>query len=169
MTEHQEDVLTAPTDDSVGGATASKGNNKSLVVATAPHSPATSPPVSSSPLPLSQKEAASESDDSDTKVITDANVAPSNMSLITPQEAAAILSVLTPQEDSQWIPGVEFTELPPQDLTTSNLLRSKRFSANRGTLNVSGGTQLKYHNQEDAVVAFNRALHTTNGLLIEQP
>lgn len=32
-----------------------------------------------------------------------------------------------------------------------------------------GGTQLKYHNQEDTVTAFNRALHTTNGLLIERP
>lgn len=41
--------------------------------------------------------------------------------------SVAILSVLTPQEDSQWIPGVEFTEIPPQDLTTSNLLQSKQW------------------------------------------
>ncbi len=41
-----------------------------------------------------------------------------------------------------------------------------RFSANRGTLNILGGTQQKYPSQTEAVAAFNQALNTPNGLTI---
>lgn len=87
MTEHQDDVLTSPSDNSVGDVAMSNGNDTSTVAPMVSHSPMTSPPASSSPLPLSQGEVAS--DDSYTEVITvnDVGASLSNVSLITPQEA----------------------------------------------------------------------------------
>ncbi|KAK0437897.1 hypothetical protein EV421DRAFT_1907097 [Armillaria borealis] len=172
MSEQQEGMVAAPADTSAGVVTTSSESESSPATTT------TSPASSPSP-PLAQGEPVlSDSEDSDTKVITGTDTATvsSASTMITPQEAAAIASVLTLSEDSTCIPRVKFTEQPPNPFSTTNVIRSKRwyavykghfvgvfpdaFIANHATLTVSGGSQKMLTSQEEAMAAFNRAWHS---------
>ncbi|PBK66556.1 hypothetical protein ARMSODRAFT_1021353 [Armillaria solidipes] len=147
-----------------------------LPTESAPPSPATVPP-NSSPLSSGGSVLSLNQDDSDVEVITS--------NVLTNTEAASIQSLVTLRDDSPWAVGKKFYIIPPQHITTSNIVSSKKWysvykglwvgvvtscnTANSATLKVSGCSQQMFHSQQEAVDSFNAALDDKDVQILMSP
>ncbi|KAK0429915.1 hypothetical protein EV421DRAFT_1913745 [Armillaria borealis] len=177
MTSLQNEVLSTVTEASgTVGIASSTGTEDVPLISPFPSTVtevgSQSPSPTSAPPSMAALAVNEESDDSDTEVIVHSSV--TGPPLKTPEETAAIAAMLAPAVESVWVAGKKFTEHPPQLITMTNLIHSKRwyvvsrglfisvfpspFIANSATLTVSGGSQGKFKSQEEAVNTFNLAL-----------
>ncbi|PBK65018.1 hypothetical protein ARMSODRAFT_1022720 [Armillaria solidipes] len=138
----------------------------SVLTPSVPSSPATAPP-NSSPLSSGGSLLSINGEDSDVEMVVGSNI-------VTDTEAASIRALVTPRDDSPWVAGKKFYEIPPQPITTSNVVSSNKWyvvfkglwvgivtssnMASSATDGVSTASKRGFKSQQAAVDAFNEAL-----------
>ncbi|KAK0246135.1 hypothetical protein EDD85DRAFT_783836 [Armillaria nabsnona] len=105
--------------------------------------------------------------DSDVKMVISSNI-------VTDTEATSIIALVTPCDDSLWVAGKKFHEIPPQPIIISNVVSSNKWyavfkglwvgivtsfnMASSATDGVSTAFKRGFKSQQAVVDAFNKAL-----------